>query len=220
MLDAKSSFWQIPLDEESRKLTCFATVFGRYVFNVLPYGVTVGSEVYQQTIEYLFQDMPCKIIVDDILVYGTDDSDHDEKLKHVLDRCREVNLKLNPNKCKFRVKRVSYVGHILSDQGVLPYPAKVSAINDMPQLTELTALQHFLGMANYLSKFIDQYSVLTAPLAISQRELLHSDAEFKWEEHHTCAFKKIKDAISEIAALLFYDVTKEVTITCDTSKDD
>ena len=54
VLDAKSSFYQIPLEKESCNLTCFATPFGRYVSNVLPYGVTVGSEGYRRTIEHLF----------------------------------------------------------------------------------------------------------------------------------------------------------------------
>ena len=214
VLDAKNSFWQIPLDTESSKLTCFATPFGRYIFKVLPYGVTVGSEVYQQTIEHLFADTPCDAVVDDLLIHGTDLEDHDRKLAQVLDRCREVNLKLNPSKCKFRVSRVSYVGHILSDQGVLPDPDKVAAITDMPQPTEIKGLQRFLGMVNYLNKFIDQHSALTKPL----RELLQTDAEFKWKTHHTVAFEKIKKAIADIAALSYYDVTKPVTITCDSSK--
>ena len=215
VLDAKSSFWQIPLDKESRKLTCFATPFGRYIYNVLPYGVKVGSEVYQQTIEQLFDSEPCEIIIDDILVWGTNDDDHDKKLKVVLERCREVNLKLNPKKCRFRVSRVQYVGNILSSTGVYPDPDKVKAIEKMPQPDDVKAVQRLLGMCQYLSKFIENYSVLTALL----RELLHKDVDFKWESHHTKAFKEIKKALANIAALEYYDVKKPVTITCDASKD-
>ena len=84
VLDAKSSFWQIPLEKESCELTCFATPFGRYVFNVLPYGVTVGSEVYQRTIQHLFMNAPCEAVIDDILVRGKNLHDHDKMLKQVL----------------------------------------------------------------------------------------------------------------------------------------
>ena len=178
------------------------------------FGVKVGSEVYQQTIEHLFADTPCDAVVDDLLIHGTDLEDHDRKLSQVLNRCREVNLKLNPSKCKFRVSRVSYVGHILSDQGVLSDPDKVAAFTDMPQPTEIKGLQRFLGMVNYLNKFNDQHSALIKPLC----ELLQTDAEFKWETHHTIAFENTKKSIANIAALSFYDVTKTVTITCDCSK--
>ena len=149
VLDAKSSFWQIPLEKESRKLTCFATPFGRYVFNVLPYGVTVGSEVYQRTIEHLFMNAPCEAVIDDILVWGKHLHDHDKKLKQVLNRCREINIRLNPKKCRFRVNSVHYVGHVLSDTGVQPDPDKIQAINGMPEPQDIKSLQRFLGMVNY-----------------------------------------------------------------------
>ena len=215
VLDAKSSFWQIPLDPDSRKLTCFATPFGRYAFNVLPYGVTVGSEVYQQTIEQIFAGEQCDIIIDDLLIHGRDDEDHDKKLKSILDKCREANLKLNPDKCRFRVESVPYVGHVLSSAGINPDPDKVEAIKKMPIPEDVKGLQRFLGMVNYLSKFIEQHSALTAPL----RELLKNESEFVWDENHTKTFQKIKDTIADITTLHYYDVKKEVTINCDASKD-
>ena len=90
ILDAKAAFWHIPLDENSSYLTTFNTVFGRYRCLKMPYGLNSGSEVYQQTIEQLMETTPCKIIVDDILVYGTDTKDHDINMKIVLDRIREI----------------------------------------------------------------------------------------------------------------------------------
>ena len=215
VLNAKNSFWQISLDDESRKLTCFSTIFGRYVFNVLPYGVTVGSEVYQQKVEELFKDVRCMLIVDDILVWGSDEQDHDRKLKKVLDRCSEIGMKLNPKKCQFKVTKVPYVGHILSDTGVHPDPEKVRAITEMPAPSDVKGLQRFLGMVNYLSKFSQLQSTLTTTL----RELLHKDVEFRWEENHTKAFNAIKTAVANITALQFYDVKKPVTVTADASKD-
>ena len=211
VLDAKSSFWQIPLEKESRKLTCFATPFGRYVFNVLPYGVTVGSEVYQRTIKHLFMNAPCGAVIDDILVWGKHLHDHDKKLKQVLNRCRKINIRLNPKKCRFRVNSVHYVGHVLSDTGVQPDPDKIQAINGMPEPQDIKSLQRFLGMVNYLSRFIQNQSELTAPL----RQLLHKDIDFKWEPSHATSFKKLKQAIANIATLQYFNVRKSVKITCD-----
>ena len=215
VLDAKNSFWQINLDENSSKLTTFATPWGRYKFNRLPYGIVAGSEVFQKSMDDLFIAQPCQIIVDDILIYGTDEIDHDNNLKLVLDRCREVNLKLNPSKCKLKVNKVSYVGHILSSEGVQADPEKIRAITELPKPEDVKALQRFLGMVNYLAKFIENHSTLTAPL----RELLHKDIIYDWQPQHDSAFKIIKEAIAKPTILAYYDVKLEVTITCDASKD-
>ncbi len=72
VLDAKNGFWQVVLDEESSNLTS-NTPHGRFKFNCMPYGITSGSEVFQMAMENMFAGYPCKIIVDDILVWGKTD---------------------------------------------------------------------------------------------------------------------------------------------------
>ena len=84
------------------------------------FGLNSNAEVFQRTMEQLFSGYPCSIIVDDILVSGSTIQEHDENLQKVLKRCKEVNLKLNKQKCKVRVQEVSYVGHILTKNGVKP----------------------------------------------------------------------------------------------------
>ncbi|KAI5099387.1 hypothetical protein C0J45_11526, partial [Silurus meridionalis] len=96
-----------------------------------------------------------QIVVDDILVWG---STLQERLKQVLHKIRACNMQLNPVKCKFRVTSVSYVGHLLTADGIKPDPDKTIAIRQMPKPDDKQALQRFLGMTNYLSKFIPHYS--------------------------------------------------------------
>lgn len=85
VLDATSSFWQIPLDDKSSLLTTFSTLFGRYRFLRMPFGINSASEVFQRTIEQIFAGYPCVIIVDDIIVGGRTEAEHDAYLKRVLD---------------------------------------------------------------------------------------------------------------------------------------
>lgn len=80
-----------------------------------------------------------------------------------MDRIRAINLKLNLDKCRFRVSEVSYVGHLLTDQGIKPDPTKTDAVRSMPTPADKHDVQRFLGMTNYLSKFIPGYSEITAP---------------------------------------------------------
>ena len=90
-----------------------------------------------------------------------------------LDRCREGNLKLNREKCHFRVSEGRYVGHMLNADGVKPDPQEVEAINTMPIPANHEDLQRFLGVVSYLSKFIPNMSQKSAPL----RQLLQKDVE-------------------------------------------
>jgi hypothetical protein len=94
-LDAASGFWQIPLDEESSLLTCFNTPFGRYKFNCLPFGIKSAPEVFQRTMEELFNDIEgCDVIVDDLIVWGRNDKEYDQRLINVLDRSKRSSVEI------------------------------------------------------------------------------------------------------------------------------
>ena len=204
-LDARSGFWQIKLDHESSLLTTFSTPFGRFRFLCMPFGITSASEVFQRAMEELFAGYPCAIIVDDLLVWGEGTADHDVNLKKVLERAREVGMKLSPKKCKFRLNQVSYVGHQFTNGGLKPDEAKVAAIKEMPTPDGPEELRRFLGMINYLHKFISNFSEKTAPL----RELLQNDVQ---------AFNTLKADISQPPVLRYFDPSKPVTLSVNASK--
>ena len=118
VLDATSGYWQVKLDEASSKLCTFNTPFGRYRFTRLPFGIKSAPEVFQNYMSELFADVEgVKVIVDDLLVWGKDDEEHDARLEQVLKRAREVNLKFNAKKCKIKQEEVPFVGHVLSKDG-------------------------------------------------------------------------------------------------------
>ena len=213
-LDAKSSFWQISLDKESSLKTTFSTPYGRYKFNRLPFGIKPASEVYQSGMEELFAGYPCAIVVDDLLVWGQTVKEHDANLRKVLERCKEVNMKLNISKCRFRLDKVSYVGHEFTSQGLLPDSSKVHAVKEMPSPTDQAGVQRFLGVINYLHKFISNMSEKTAPL----RQLLHKDSAFVWEQPQEDAFKALKNDLCSAPMLKFFDPHKPVKLSVDSSK--
>lgn len=91
----------------------------------MPFGINSASEVFQRSMEQLFAGYPCSVIVDDI-IGGQDMAEHDANLKTVLDRVREVNLKLNPAKCKFCLDQVCDVGHIFTSNDLKADPSNSS----------------------------------------------------------------------------------------------
>ena len=211
-LDANHGYWQIPLSNSSQLLTTFNSPFGRYCFKRMPFGIKSAQEVFQKRMNQLLGDLPgVETDIDDILVWGTNQEEHDERLEAVLNRCEQINLTLNKEKCQFRVPEVTYIGHILNDKGIQPDPEKVRAIQDMPPPVDKKGVERLLGTINYLAKFIPNMSTVTHPM----RTLLKSDVTFAWEEPQRKSFKQI---LSAAPVLTYFDVTKPVTITCDASQ--
>ncbi|RXN08425.1 retrotransposon-like family member retr-1 [Labeo rohita] len=214
VLDANHGFWQVQLDEVSSKLCTFNTPFGRYPFLRLPFGIVSAPEVFQKCIAQRLEGLDGVVnIVDDILVWGEDMEQHDKRLRKLLDRIRDINLKLNKTKCKIRMTEVSYVGHILTAEGLKPDNGKVRAIQNMPEPQDKAALMRFLGLLQYLSKFIPNMSDLSAPL----RKLLEGDVAWHWETEQQKSFERLKSLVSNTPVLKYFDVNKEIMLSVDAS---
>ena len=113
-LDASSGFWQMKLDEESSKLCTFNTPEGRYRFLRLPYGILSAPEVYHKKIHMIFEHIPGVDTMMDDIVWASSREKHDVQLRQVLDLTRQVNFKLNKDKCLFGVKSLTFVGDVVS----------------------------------------------------------------------------------------------------------
>ena len=214
VLDAKSGFLQIPLDYESSLLTTFNTPQGRYRWLRLPFGVKSAPEIFQHIMDDMLHDIDgARAIMDDILIGGEDDNEHDIILEKVVRRATEWNLMFNFKKCQIKKRQVDYVGHTVSENGLEANKDKVRALMEMPTPQTKQEVRSFSGLVQYLSKFIPNLSTIDAPL----REVMKQDVEFFWLEPQEASFEKLKMLCAEAPVLARYDVTKDVTIQCDAS---
>ena len=214
-LDASSGFWQLKLEEDSSKLCTFNTPEGRYRFLRLPYGILSAPEVYHKTIHMILEHIPgVDTMMDDRIVWGSTREEHDTRLRQVLDKTREVNLRLNKDKCEFGVKTLTFVGDVVSVEGVRPDPRKTSAINNMQRPQNKDEVRRFLGIVTYLAKFIPQLSTQSAPL----RSLLDQKNEFVWSHEQEQCFLQLKKALTQEPVLKFYDPEKSTRISADASQ--
>ena len=170
--DASNGYWQIRLTKDSQKYTTFNSPFGRYKYFHLSFGIKSSSEVFQRTISQILENIDgCEVIADDILIWGQDKEEHNQRLCAVLERLRQANMKLNRDKCKIGLSGVAYVGHRFGPDGLKPSSEKLRAIMEIPEPQNRTELQRFMGTVNYLGKFIPNLSGINQPL----RQLLQKD---------------------------------------------
>ncbi|KAK2705982.1 hypothetical protein QYM36_016114 [Artemia franciscana] len=212
-LDARHGYWSLELDEESSELTTFNTPYGRYKFKRMPFGLISAQDEFQRRMEEAFEGIKgFSVIVDDIIISGRTDEEHDSNVRSALIRAREKCVKLNLQKCVFKSDSTPYFGHIISEAGIHPDQRKVRALKEMRIPSTKDELQTVLGMMNYLARYIPNLSSLNQPL----RELANQ-REFKWEEEHNSAFTNIKKSICE--SLSFLDPTSEnIELQVDASK--
>ena len=155
-------------------------------------------------------------VKDDILIGGRDVEHHDQILRKVIERATEYNLKLNNDKCEIRQPQVSYVGHLITENGIKRDPTKVRVLVDMPRPKDKEGVRRFLGLVQYLAKFIPNLSQVDAPRAL--RILVKSETEFVWHHEQERCFNELKRLYRQ-PVLAFYDINKPVEIHCDASKD-
>lgn len=159
VLDARCGFWMMTIDDASADLCTFSTPFGRYQFLRLPYGINCAPEVFHAKLRQHLENLEgVDSFIDDIIVWGHNRDEHDRRLENLLRRARDVGIKFNRTKCKFGVQEITYLGHKFNASGMQADDSKVKAIMEIPYPSDRKSLERFLGMVNYLSKFIPNYS--------------------------------------------------------------
>ena len=221
IMDALDGFTQVELDEQSSLATTMQTPWGRYRWLRLPYGISSAPEEFQMRIHEALDGLTDVFnIADDMLIYGLGDTpeeasiNHDKNLISFMQRAMERNLKLNPAKIQFKLKRIVFMGHIFTEDGILPDPNKVKSIVEMPTPEDKKSVQRFIGMVNYLHSFCPALSDEIQPL----QNLLKPDVQFLWSRIHEESFQKAKSLIASAPCLSYFDDSKPIVLQVDASE--
>lgn len=168
-LDIKNAFHQLEIDPDSRYITTFSTSKGLFRYKRLMFGIFCAPEIFQKVLEKIL--LGCEDtenFIDDIIVFGHEEQIHDKRLHKVLKVLKENNILLNEGKCIFKTKKVEFLGHELSEEGIKPLGKYIKVIRTSRCPTTIEEIQGFLGLVNFVGKWIPNLVTLTKPL----RELL------------------------------------------------
>jgi len=152
-------------------------------------------------------------LMDDVLVFGKDKKEHDERLMAALRRIQAAGATLNPSKCEFRKEQLKFLGHLVDGEGIRADPNKTSAIMEMKPPTNISELRRFMGMVNQLGKFSQNLADLTQPL----RQLLSRNSTWLWGPDQDRAFAEVKAALTKPTVLTLYNPLAPTKVCADAS---
>lgn len=174
----------------------------------LMFGICSAPELFQKVMESIVAGLEGVVIyLDDVLVTGRNQTEHDIRLKALLSCVQHHGILLNEKKCVYNVSQIEFVGHVLSSSGIRPTESRIAAIERFREPRNISELRSFLGLVTYVGRFIPSLADKTEPL----RKLLRTGEKFIWKQHHSQAFEGIKASITETDFLGYYD-TKDLCI--------
>ena len=171
----------------------------------------LGSQVRPSKILEGLDGVVCQM--DDVLVFGRNQEEHNLRLKQVLERVKSARVTLNPTKCELNRASVKFLGHMIDHHGIWADPDKIGAICRMEAPHTVSELRRFLGMVNQLGKFSPRIAELTQPL----RELLSTKRAWLWGPEQDAAFSKVKDELVQPTVLTLYNPNAAIKVSADAS---
>lgn len=137
------------------RISTFSTLFGRYRYLRLPFGIVSTPEVFRRTTNQIFEGLPgVSVYIDDILVWGRTKSEHDKHLRATLCAAELAGLTFNAEKCRIGVTKIAFLGDIISLSGIAPNPTIVSSLLEIPPPHNKQGIQRMLGVVNYFGKHL------------------------------------------------------------------
>jgi hypothetical protein len=216
-IDLRSGYHQMKIREQDIPKTAFTTLYGLYQFVVVSFGLTNAPAYFMNLMNKVFMeelDRFVVVFIDDILIYSETAEEHEEHLRIVLERLRQQKLYAKFSKCKFWMEKVTFLGHVLSAEGIVVDPSKVESVTKWEQPLNVKDVRSFLRMAGYYRRFIENFS----KIAKSMTKLLKNNSKFEWSEACEKSFQELKRRLTTGPVLTLPDIKKDFVVYCDASR--
>ena len=215
-MDLRCSYHQVSVDPKDRDKTAFICPRGMYRYKTMPFGLCNSGATFQRLMDVVMSGLHlevCLVYLDDIILFSTTVDEHLERLVRVLDRLRTAGLKLKPEKCSLFQKSVSFLGHVVSENGISTDSAKTQAVAAWPTPTTLKEVRSFLGLAGYYRRFVKNFAQIAAPL----NALMRKGESFKWTPEAQASFDTLKAMLTSPPILAMPNDSGDLILDADTS---
>jgi transposase InsO family protein len=217
-LDLKDAYYRIRIRSGDEWKTAFRTRYGHFEFLVMPMGLANAPATFQTYINQALAglvDVTCIVYLDDILIFSNDEATHEQHVREVLERLKKADLYVNLKKCQFHTTEVSFLGFVVSPQGIAMEQERIEAIAQWPLPRSVHDIQVFLGFTGFYRRFIRNYSKICAPLT----DLLRGDQSrpFNLTDSARKAFEQLQRCFQEAPILRHFDPALPIRVEADAS---
>ena len=211
-IDLKTGYSQLKITPESRRAFVVASPLGYFRFRRLPFGVSSGPEMFQQKMEQILAECNGIVIyLDDILVFGHTQAEHDQRLEAVRAALKANNVTIHPTKSIFNQKELGFLGHQISSEGLGPDPKKIEALEHMDDPCNVAELRAFLGFVTYLAKFLPNMATISQPLTALLSQ------PWSWTTACAEATQTIRKLLMQQPVLALFDPRRPTRVEVDAS---
>ena len=216
-LDFDSGYYQITMDENSRRYTAFACEYGFYEWTVLPMGLKNSGATFQREMDKILDGLIgvcCNVYMDDIIIYSNTVQEHKGHLRAVLQRIRASGMKIKKKKCEFFKAEIEYLGHRISEGCLKPSLTKVETLYRIQRPRTMRQILSFLGLASYYRKFIRNFAAIASPLY----DITGKNQKYQWNPEAEEAFNTLRTALTSTEQVLTLpDFEKQFKLETDAS---
>ncbi|XP_060182450.1 uncharacterized protein LOC132612133 [Lycium barbarum] len=215
-IDLRSGYHQLKVKEVDIPKTAFRTRYGHFEFLVMSFGLTIAPAAFMDLMNRVFKpylDLFVIVFIDDILVYSRNEAEHAEHLRIVLQTLKERELFAKFSKCEFWLKSVTFLGHVISGEGVRVDSQKIDAVKSWPRPASVSDIRSFLGLAGYYRRFVEGFSSISAPLT----KLTRKKIKFQWSDACERSFEELKKRLTSAPVLTLPEGTEGFVVYCDAS---
>ncbi|KHJ89406.1 integrase core domain protein [Oesophagostomum dentatum] len=199
-LDFQQGFHQIPLEESHCERTAFACFLGAFEYVRMPMGLKGAPATFQRIMEDFKKYLRARVFIyiDDLIITSETPEEHLRDIDEVLGKIEVIGMKLKASKCEFARDEITFLGFVLSKDGIRPNPEKTKAIDQYPIPKTASDVRAFLGMCSFFRRFVYNFASVAAPLFA----LTKKDAKFEWTKECQQAMDKLKGALTTAPILV------------------
>jgi hypothetical protein len=213
-----SGHHQVWIKDEDIHKTTFRMRYGHYEFVVVPFGLTNAPVTFMCLMNNIlnkFLEKFVLVFIDDILISSKNKEEHEENLRLVLQVLREHHLYAKFIKCDFFQKKVHYLGHVISKEGVAVDLDKVRSIMEWPTSKDVSDIRSFMGLAGYYRRFIKGFSKIGCLITALQKK----GTKFFWTSKCEERFQELKNLMTHALVLNIADPDDDFLVCTNACKE-